>query len=132
MCIGNTCRSIMAEYILKNYSTGHIKVQSCGIDVTSNQVNPKTIDLLQRKLGVNIKKHQPKQVNLYEIPVNSLIIALDTTVVDYFKNNQAISNEVILWEIEDPYGENMEIYEQVFSELRDKVLEFKSSYTFSE
>ena len=60
LCTGNSCRSQMAEGILKALNP-NIEVYSAGTEPTE-QVHPKAIEVM-KELGVDISKNKPKKAD---------------------------------------------------------------------
>ena len=62
ICTGNTCRSQMAEGILKSLDN-NLEVYSAGTHA-EKQVNPFAVKAMA-ELGINISEQRPEQVDLY-------------------------------------------------------------------
>ncbi len=62
LCTGNTCRSQMAEGILRALDPS-IDVKSAGTKAES-RTNPYAIEVMQ-EIGIDISHQQPKSVNLF-------------------------------------------------------------------
>ena len=61
LCTGNSCRSHMAEGILRNAASELIEVASAGSN-PSGYVNPKAITVLD-EIGIDISSHTSKHMN---------------------------------------------------------------------
>mgnify|MGYP001996257742 FL=1 len=61
LCTGNSCRSHMAEGILRNAASDLIEVASAGSN-PSGYVNPKAITALN-EIGIDISSHTSKHMN---------------------------------------------------------------------
>ncbi|MDG1854608.1 MAG: arsenate reductase ArsC [Verrucomicrobiales bacterium] len=61
LCTGNSCRSHMAEGILRNAASDLIEVASAGSD-PSGYVHPKAITAL-KEIGIDISAHTSKHMN---------------------------------------------------------------------
>ena len=61
LCTGNSCRSHMAEGILRNSASGLIEVASAGSN-PSGYVHPKAITALD-EIGIDISSHTSKHMN---------------------------------------------------------------------
>ena len=62
LCTGNSCRSQMAEGLLKSFDE-NLEVFSAGTN-PSNQVHPKAIVVMQ-ELGIDLSKNYPKKVDQF-------------------------------------------------------------------
>jgi arsenate reductase (thioredoxin) len=75
LCTGNSCRSQMAEGLLKSFDSNLI-VHSAGTNPL-NQVHPKAIRVMH-ELGIEISKNFPKKVDQFiEEPFDFVITVCD-------------------------------------------------------
>ena len=59
LCTGNSCRSQMAEGILRHYGSDKFEVESAGSE--PSQVNPLAIQVMD-EIGIDISHHRSKHV----------------------------------------------------------------------
>ncbi len=117
LCTGNSCRSQMAEGLLKHIAGDKYDVFSAGINPTD--VNPKAIDVMQ-EIGINISKQRSKSVNLYKDDCFDYVI----TVCDNAKENCPYfpGSKMIHWNIKDPAtAENNSEQLNIFRNVRDEI-----------
>lgn len=62
LCTGNSCRSQMAEGLLKSFDE-NLEVFSAGTN-PSNQVHPKAVKVM-KELGIDLSKNYPKKVDQF-------------------------------------------------------------------
>lgn len=62
LCTGNSCRSQMAEGILRHYGGERFEVFSAGTKPSS--VNPAAIRVM-KEIGIDISKHESKPVTIF-------------------------------------------------------------------
>lgn len=62
LCTGNSCRSQMAEGILKSFDQS-LEVYSAGTK-PADKVNPKAIQVM-KEIGIDISSHTPKHVDQF-------------------------------------------------------------------
>lgn len=120
VCIGNTCRSVMAEYLFKNLLLeknllSKFNVKSCGISANNNDPpTQNTIDVIYND-NADITNHKATLINKDLIKESNYIFTMDNSILkyinlifsDYITGQIApISNEGIL----DPYGTSLENY----------------------
>ena len=81
VCLGNICRSPMAEGWLKHYSDQHalgLDVRSAGLTaVVGGLADPYAIDVMQAK-GIDIRQHCPRQLTSAMLHENDLILVMDS------------------------------------------------------
>lgn len=115
VCTGNTCRSPMAQFILKQKLKTHgfdnVLVYSFGLNVTEKTINDNAIKTL-KILNVNRTKFIPKQLNKPEI--FDAIITMTREQKKYIKSSKSnvysIAELSSVGDITDPYGKNLQEY----------------------
>ena len=74
ICTGNSCRSQMAEYILRHLADpAKISVASAGLDPQG--VHPVTIEVME-ELGIDMSGASSKAIDIYDLNQSDLIITL--------------------------------------------------------
>lgn len=139
VCTGNTCRSPMAEIILKNKIklaglTG-VRVSSAGLSAEVGAKMSKNSAQALKKLGYKPNCFKSKQVDAEMLLKNDLIICMTESHKAYIKGfpNVYTVNEITgLGEISDPYGLDLNEYIKTSHSLEDacniileKLLEIK-------
>lgn len=81
VCLGNLCRSPMAEYLLRDHleksGNSTIKITSCGfLDQTGTPV-PKEIYGLMNEAGIDISGHQSSPITWTRVRESDLIIVME-------------------------------------------------------
>lgn len=117
VCTGNTCRSPMAEYILKHMvkkaEREDIKVTSAGLCVNvEDKINTNAVSAL-KKLGITVRRFKPKQVDATLCRKQNAVICMTDKQKQAFVgfNNVYTVNELTgCGEIEDPYGKSEQTY----------------------
>ncbi len=120
LCTGNSCRSHIAEGILRNAASDLIEVASAGSD-PSGYVHPKAITALE-EIGIDISAHTSKHMNDFlEQEIHTVITVCgnaDQACPTY--PGQAHRHH---WGFEDPAhaeGSEDEIME-IFRKVRDEI-----------
>lgn len=116
VCTGNTCRSPMAEYILKqNIKNRKIKwwtVSSCGINAEVNSsINENSASMLD-ELGIDYSKFKPRQLSQKIIEESDVVICM-TEMQKYMLQecgNVLSMKDFCGFDVPDPYGQSKEIY----------------------
>ena len=139
VCTGNSCRSVMAEGLLKKYLSGKkdkkVKVSSCGIlGFTGNPPTINTVEVLKSE-GVDMAGHKSSALTKDLINSADLILVMESIhkqevlglvpqadgKVYLLKEYVKKKDEKDDFLIPDPIGRPLEVYERVLSEIRDAV-----------
>ena len=128
LCTGNSCRSQMAEGLLKNMGD-RFEAFSAGTQPT--QVNPRAIKAMN-ELGIDILNHKSQSVeNFLDQEFDYVITVCDAAreTCPVFPN----SKESLHWSFEDPAEatrseeEIMQVFRKVRDEIRKRLREFITS-----
>jgi protein-tyrosine-phosphatase len=114
VCIGNSCRSQMAEALAKTYGADVIEAHSAGL-------NPATIiaPLTRKVLGeknMNTDGQFPKGVDLYSRVKFDVVVNMSGAPVS------TQSARIIQWPVPDPIGKPEEVYRAVESQIEGLVM----------
>jgi len=93
VCTGNTFRSVIAEYCLKNYlkkrGINNILVSSAGIIIKPKGIDPLVLEKLKNK-GIDASKHKPRKLTAEMIRNFDVVIALHKEQQDFIERNFGI------------------------------------------
>lgn len=130
ICTGNTCRSPMAEGILKDFAMKadlDITVQSAGIHATSNNVAAKFAIEAMKDIGIDINNHKSDQVNSELLDKTDLVLTMSNShkkqIISQYpimKDKVFLLNEFAFGvnkDIEDPFGAPLRYYEKARDEI---------------
>jgi TonB family protein len=116
VCIGNACRSPIAEAIARVDASDSIDAFSAGLAPTGFVAEMTEQTLIRNGYwvdGLESKKISPGVWEQVDIVINMSGRPRERAFEDYSKVED--------WEIEDPYGEDPDTYRQVFEEIRLRV-----------
>jgi protein-tyrosine-phosphatase len=139
VCTGNTCRSPMAEGLLKKIageSQVSVEVQSAGLAAFAGvPAAPEAIEACKEK-GVDISSHQSQPLGKALVMESELIITMTEKHKEMIlKKMPALQDKVALFsefagagveDVEDPVGQPVETYRKVLGQMEgylNKVLE---------
>ena len=121
LCTGNSCRSQMAEGLLRHLAGDRFEAASAGTHPAG--LNPGAVAVMQ-EIGINISSHRSKQVDEYKDARFDYVI----TVCDRAKETCPIfpaSSVQLHWSFEDPAAAvgTIEERQRVFRRVRDEIAE---------
>jgi protein-tyrosine-phosphatase len=120
ICLGNSCRSIMAEALARQFFPDSMRISSAGINPLG-YVAPETLQVLA-EAGVATDGLWSKGLGeidcaAYPVLVNLTSYALDAVLPPNCRT-RAIHHPVI-----DPFGRSPEVYRQALEAIRRFILE---------
>lgn len=134
VCTGNTCRSIMAEYIFNNINRDkNITCKSAGISIVAgSKATKNSVNLLKRELRLDIVNREA--VQLKEVLLKDADLVLTMTeygkayIKEYFKSydyKTYLLSEYVgkKGDILDPYGCSLTVYEKTFQDVKSLIEE---------
>ncbi|SOC34725.1 low molecular weight protein arginine phosphatase [Ureibacillus acetophenoni] len=139
VCTGNTCRSPMAEAILKHKNLDGIEVKSAGIYALEGGGISENSRAVLTKEGIQFD-HKTSQVNANDIEWADLILTMTLAhkemILHSFSN--AAGKTFTLKEyvtpysskdVSDPFGGDIYTYSQTYQELKKLIDELESKIT---
>lgn len=129
ICTGNTCRSPMAEGLLKSvYKKNDINIGSRGLMVFGNEgADPSAIKAMKEK-GIHIENHLARPFDKDDYSSKTLILTMTNshkTVVkqhgfagDIYTLKEYVGQE---GDVKDPYGGDMKTYRKCCAELEELI-----------
>lgn len=119
VCVGNTCRSQMAEGFAKAHGKGRVEVQSAGTSAMG-YVNGDTIEAMS-EVGVDISTQTSKQLKDEMLDWADVVITLGCCSADKlcpitFKGAKSD------WPIEDPLGKPPAVIRRVRDDIEKRVV----------
>ena len=120
VCVGNTCRSQMAEGFAKHYGKGKIEVRSAGTSA-SGSVNRSTIEAM-KEVGIDISGQTSDQLTCDMLQWADVVVTMGCCPADQlcpvdFKGKKYD------WKIEDPLGRPWAVMQRVRDDIERRVKE---------
>lgn len=123
VCVGNSCRSQMAEGFARHYALGlDIEIHSAGTH-PAGYVHHDAIAVMREK-GIDISQQFSKGVASFDLREFDYVIAMGCLDYDICPANfHRVSED---WGIPDPIGRGLEFYRKVRDMIEERVLELLS------
>ena len=116
VCTGNTCRSPMAEMLLKSkLKKQKIKwwdVSSCGIRAeVGGAISPNSRIALE-EVGINVNDFAPRQLTQKIIAASTIVICMTQRQKQLLEGCGHVFciRDVCGYDVPDPYGRDLEVY----------------------
>lgn len=122
VCLGNICRSPIAEFVLRERLEGDVAVESAGIAaVPGARINPRALTVLERH-GIDADAHVARRLDRGMLERADLVLAMERAHVDFIRAfAPAATGKTFLlgrwqgdFEIPDPLGKPQESFDRVF------------------
>jgi len=122
VCTGNTCRSIMAERLLKKMMKDRkikgLKVSSRGINALGDNISSQSKIILKR-FGASDKDR--KSIKLKKIDKTTLYVAMTDNIKKQIDGRVISMRDLLGYDITDPYGQGLEVYNETAVQLLEGI-----------
>ncbi len=116
LCVGNSCRSQMAEGFARAYGHDVIEAVSAGL-APAMLVDPST-KLVMGERGISLDSHFPKTLEEALTPVPGLLVNISGSAVPHYAAGIAAE----AWRVRDPVGEVPAVHREVRDEVEGLVM----------
>jgi arsenate reductase (thioredoxin) len=133
LCTGNSCRSQMAEGLLRHLGGERFEALSAGLE-PNHEVHPLAIQVM-KEIGIDISSQQPKAVDVYlgKTMIHYLIVVCNKAQSTCPRIWPGLPNEKrYYWPVNDPAEISGTTEERlaVFCEVRDELKEKITSWLY--
>ncbi len=126
LCVHNSCRSQIAEALLKHYGSDKLEAYSAGTKV-KDKINQDAVRIMKEKYGIDMEKTQkPKLID--EIPPVDYIITMGCNVTcPALPYNYKTED----WGLDDPTGKDDDAFIEIIEIIDKNVRKLISSKSVS-
>ncbi len=114
VCLGNSCRSQMAEAFARAFGSDVMEVASCGLHPAPSVSRTTRLVLAER--GLDVSGHYPKSFSEVQPESYDLIVNMSGMMLP-----AGLDSRVLHWDVMDPMGFPKEVYDQVADQIRGLV-----------
>jgi arsenate reductase (thioredoxin) len=116
VCIGNSCRSPIAEAIARRAAADVIEASSAGVSPLGYIADSTRKVLLERGIQIDGQFSKGMNDDAIQHPTDLLINMTGRPGTRLFPNTKCED-----WVVEDPYGEDMETYRRICDDIEARV-----------
>lgn len=109
VCVGNSCRSQMAEALANKLGDGRVRAWSAG-SAPLGRIIPETRDVLREK-EISLDGHWSK--GLADVPMNEMDVVVGMGCEVSCPVPVGFKGRVVEWDIPDPYGRHLDYFRSV-------------------
>jgi len=120
VCIGNSCRSPMAEGFANYYGRSWLSAFSGGSH-PAGFLMPNTIKVMEEK-GIDISRQNSKGLTAVELKRMDWIVIMESCLAGFIEPLSP-RTEVLHWFLPDPVGKPIEFYREVRDQIEMRVLD---------
>ena len=117
VCIGNSCRSQMAEALARHWASDVIEPSSAGIHALG-QIESSTLEVLKER-GVPASGQYSKP--LLEADCKAADLVVNMTGRPGKSVLPGTGRKILDWQVTDPYGQDLELYRRICDEIDERV-----------
>ncbi|HUO85157.1 MAG TPA: hypothetical protein VM534_08595 [Thermoanaerobaculia bacterium] len=130
VCIGNICRSPIAEAITREKQRGRARVESAGIAALEGHPPPPEAIEAAREHGLDLTAHRARFAGDLDLESYDRIIALTPAIAArLIETFRVAAEKLLVLDIEDPYGDDLDAYRACVSQLDEALgLHFPESF----
>ncbi len=117
ICIGNSCRSQMAEGFARHHYSELMEVSSAGL-YPASIVQPETIAVMAEK-GISLEGQSPKPISAVDWKSMDLVVNMSgMPVLQAMPGFEGLN---LMWVVQDPIGRSDKIYNKVRDRMEELV-----------
>ncbi len=132
VCVGNICRSPMAEYLLKQ-DYPQLMIESAGISGLSGHPADDKAQLCMQHLGIDISGHIAKKLNAEHLKKADLILVMSKNQQAYIEQTWPFAKGKVFrlghWQnknVPDPYQHDQAFFDETCQLIQQCVTDWKN------
>ena len=132
VCVGNICRSPMAEYLLKQ-DYPQLMIDSAGISGLSGHPADDKAQLCMQHLGIDISGHIAKKLNAEHLKKADLILVMSKNQQAYIEQTWPFAKGKVFrlghWQnknVPDPYQHDQAFFDETCQLIQQCVTDWKN------
>ena len=137
VCVGNICRSPMAEALMRNglSEAGNTEtiVQSAGVGALVGQHTDDKAKTLLLEKGIDVSRHVARQLNQSLVNWADLVLVMERSQLDEIQHQHPTARGKVFllghWsetEIRDPYMQDFSAFQTAFEQIEQAVQEWSA------
>lgn len=131
VCVGNICRSPMAEYWFKqNYP--HLQVESAGISSLQGHPADEKAQFCMQRYGIDLKPHIAKQLSSEQVKKADLVLVMSQHQQKHLEQHWPFAKGKVFrlghWRnqnIPDPYQKDQQVFEATCDLIKHCIADWK-------
>jgi protein-tyrosine-phosphatase len=125
VCTGNTCRSVLAEYLGRRFCSDVFTFESAGIRPQRAVDAENAVHILKNTFGIDASGHQPRDVRKVDLTRFDLVIAIENNAAAVVRQLGVPDSQLQVWPIQDPWGGDLTEYEEAALEIRKRLAKLR-------
>ena len=132
VCVGNICRSPMAEYLLKQ-DYPHLSIESAGISGLSGHPADDKAQLCMQHLSIDMSGHIAKKLNADHLKKADLILVMSKNQQAYIEQTWPFAKGKVFrlghWQnknVPDPYQHDQAFFDETCQLIQQCVTDWKN------
>jgi protein-tyrosine-phosphatase len=111
VCHGNTCRSVLAEYLGRHRLGPGVHVESAGLIPGRAADAKNAIDTLRSTFGLDASAHVPRSIRDLRTTDFDMVVAIEPAIARAPELAGVDRAQLIVWNIRDPWGGDLSEYD---------------------
>jgi protein-tyrosine phosphatase len=132
VCVGNICRSPMAEYLLKQQYSNFI-IESAGISGLTGRAADAKAQLCMQRLNIDISQHVARKLNVEQLKQADLVLVMSNNQLKHIEQTWPFVKGKVFrlghWQnknVPDPYQHDQTFFDDTCQLIQQCVADWKT------